>query len=193
VKIFDRFRLWRLKQLSTARRTIAGTPLQGARTIVLLYKHNDEAKGRRIEVLRSKLREAGGPELKVVPMAFWHKMKPKKGEDPAPPPFTSLPAPWLHFDQTEISSWQKPKSMELRRFINTDYDMLLYCETTPCWVLEEILARSKARMKVGPAGLVRSEDLDIILSSREEVDFETHLQAMFNFLINTPLQSTVTS
>lgn len=83
--------------------------------------------------------------------------------------------------------------MELRRFINTDYDMLLYCETTPCWVLEEILARSKARMKVGPAGLVRSEDLDIILSSREEVDFETHLQAMFNFLINTPLQSTVTS
>lgn len=83
--------------------------------------------------------------------------------------------------------------MELRRLINTDYDMLMYCETEPCWVLEEVLARSKARMKVGPAGLVRSNDLDIMLSTNEPVRFEAHLDAMFNFLINTPLQSTASS
>lgn len=191
MKISDRFRLWRLKRLPSARRTIAGTPLQNARTIVLLYKHSIEAKGESIAKLRAQLHTVGGPNLNVVPMAYWLKVKPKKGEEPVPPPFTSLPSPWLHFDQTEISSWQKPKSMELRRFINTDYDVLMYCETEPCWVLEEVLARSKAKMKVGPAGLIRSEDLDIILSSKDNVTFENHLEAMFSFLVNAPLQSTL--
>lgn len=176
-----------------AKRTIAGTPLQEARTIILLYHHNNEAKGRGIEKLRLKLMDAGGPDLRVMPMAFWHQIKPKKGEDPAPPPFASMPSPWLHFDQTEVSSWQKPKSIELRRFINTDFDVLMYCETEPCWVLEEVLARSKAQMKVGPAGLVRTDDLDIILSSSSHGDFSTHLEAMFNFLVNTPLQSTAST
>ena len=190
MKISDRFRLWRLKRLPSTRRTIAGTPLSGARQIVLLYKHNQEAKGQSIEKLRGKLMEVGGAKLQVVPMAYWFKAKAKKGESPAPLPFESMPSPWLHFDQTEISSWQKTKSMELRRFINTDYDMLLYCETEPCWALEEVLARSKARMKLGPSGLVRSHDLDIILASKKSSNFDSHLNAMFNFLINTPLQST---
>lgn len=190
MKISDRFRLWRLKRLPAARRIIAGTTLQGARTIVLLYKHSNPAKGKSIERLRNQLIQAGNAELTVIPMAYWFRAQPKKGEEPAPPPFAQLPSPWMHFDQSEVSSWQKPKSMELRRFINTDYDLLMYCETEPCWILEEVLARSKARMKVGPAGLVRSEDLDIMLSTAETSDFETHLDAMFNFLLNTPLQST---
>jgi hypothetical protein len=142
-----------------------------------------------------KLKEAGGPGLQVTPLAYWVRSKEerdagkKQVAQAAHTPFDRLPQPWLHFNETAVSSWRKPKSVELRRFINTDYDLLIFCETAPCWVLEEILARSKAQMKMGPSGLVRSKDLDIILSNPSTPTVEAHLQATFDFLTNAPLQS----
>ena len=198
MKILDRFRLWRLRRLPKVQRHIEGTHLGVARTAVLLYKHGGTEKSETISHWVEQLQQSGGESLRVIPMAYWHRTKEERkkahqsGEKPhttAKTPFDLRPQPWWHFDDSAISSWRRPKSVELRRFINTDYDLLLYCETAPCWVLEEVLARSKARMKIGPSGLERSMDLDIILATTPPTSFDSHLQGMFDFLTQAPLQS----
>jgi hypothetical protein len=195
VNVFDRLKLWRLKGLPRTERSVQGTHLGVAKSVVLLYKHDSPEKSARMLEWSRKLKEAGGPGLQVTPLAYWVRSKEerdagkKQVAQAAHTPFDRLPQPWLHFNETAVSSWRKPKSVELRRFINTDFDLLIFCETAPCWVLEEILARSKAQMKMGPSGLVRSKDLDIILSNPSTPTVEAHLQATFDFLTNAPLQS----
>lgn len=196
---FDRLKLWRLKRLPRTERSVQGTHLGVAQSVVLLYKHDSPEKSQRMQEWARKLKAAGGPALQVTPLAYWVRSKEEREADkkPAsendakasPSPFSDLPQPWLFFNETAVSSWRKPKSVELRRLINTDFDLLIFCETSPCWVLEEILARSKAKMKMGPSGLVRSKDLDIILASRDTPTVEAHLQATLDFLTNAPLQS----
>lgn len=200
---FDRLKLWRLQRLPRTDRSIQGTHLGVAQSVVLLYKHDSPEKSQRMQDWAAKFKAAGGPSLQVTPLAYWVRSKEEREADKKQTandgaqghstPFSNLPQPWLFFNETAVSSWRKPKSVELRRLINTDFDLLIFCETSPCWVLEEILARSKAKMKMGPSGLVRSKDLDIILSSPETPTVEAHLQATLDFLTSAPLQSQQTS
>jgi hypothetical protein len=162
-----------------------------AEHVVLLYKHHSAERSQALLEWKNAVQAHGTPNLQIIPMAFWRQGKSKNhSEDEVTTPFQAMPQPWLNFNEHEVSTWRKPKSIELRRFINTEFDLLLYCETEPCWVLEEILARSKAKMKVGPSGLIRSNDLDIILSNSEgSQTFDSHMKSMVNFLIQAPLQS----
>ena len=191
MNLLDRFKLWRLRQLKSAQRHVEGTHLGVAKHVVLLYKHHSAERSQDLLEWKREVQAHGTPNLQVIPMAYWWQGKSKKNnENEVTTPFHELPQPWLNFNEHAVSTWRKPKSIELRRFINTEFDLLLYCETEPCWVLEEILARSKAKMKVGPSGLVRSNDLDIILSHPNgQQTFESHMNGMVEFLTQAPLQS----
>lgn len=189
--MLDRFKLWRLRRLKSAQRHVEGTHLGVAEHVVLLYKHHSAERSQTMLEWKKAVQAHGTQHLQVIPMAFWRQGKSKNhSEGEVTTPFKALPQPWLNFNEHEVSTWRKPKSIELRRFINTEFDLLLYCETEPCWVLEEILARSKAKMKVGPSGLIRSKDLDIILSnSKGPQTFDSHMKGMVDFLTQAPLQS----
>lgn len=87
-----------------------------------------------------------------------------------------------YFDKSEVNWRMEPISSQATKFVETEYDILIDLEREPVLPLQFILARSRARFKVGYFGTGRSEYYDLMIDVPPHATFDEYINQVNHYL-----------
>ncbi|MEM7163190.1 MAG: hypothetical protein AAF487_12205, partial [Bacteroidota bacterium] len=87
-----------------------------------------------------------------------------------------------YFDQSDINWFGKPKSDNIKNFVNKDFDILLDMTQGEYLPLNYVLKQSRAKFKVGPFSEEREYDFDLNIESKRNQGLEEFIKQVNYFL-----------
>ena len=125
------------------------TPFQQVKSVGILFTSDGDDKLNRVRAFGQQL-EALGKSVSIL--EFMPKIKKNTV-------FSGLP--W--FCMKDISLWGIIRNAEEENFVKAGFDYLFLADSEPNIVLLNVLARSKARCRVGQSGSGRTAFLDLMI------------------------------
>lgn len=134
-------------------REVIATNIESAKTVGIVYRADEEEA---TELVRRYVKFLRDYKVKVKTLGFF---------DEKELPFDVHPK--LEFDffcQKDLNFWNQPECVVVNNFSEENFDILIDTTVQKDEVLRFVVNNSKASFKVGAAGKVESEDLDLAIS-----------------------------
>jgi len=158
-----KFRTSRL--IETNKPARANVPYKNAQQIGIIFTVEDKAKHETIKNLIKKF-EQDGKQSEVI------EFLPEKKDN--------YEFKFNFFTENDLSFWGNIVSVDALKFIETPFDFLLYLDTSPNPLILHLLARSKAKCRVGRSWSEGHPYFELMIESVGNVNVLA--ETMYNYI-----------
>ncbi|MFH1321756.1 MAG: hypothetical protein ABII90_14045 [Bacteroidota bacterium] len=159
------------KEITYVIRNRAVHNFDSAHRIGVLYDATNRRTYDRVKDFVQYLKEK---KKQVVSLGFINS------NDPNQLPKTQLE--YRYFTKKELNWCFEPKSIEVKNFIQEDYDVLIDLCIDKCFPIRYICGLSKAKFKVGPSGENSMVYYDLILNIEKRKTLENYIIHLKHYL-----------
>ncbi|MEZ4948676.1 MAG: hypothetical protein R2769_01455 [Saprospiraceae bacterium] len=140
--------------------------LQQAKSIGILFEATHLDEKQIVEKFAARLKKE---QKKVELLGYFHSKQESEN------------FPFSHFNKKDLDFALRPKSEDVKSFINTNFDLLICINTRELLPMHYIASCSKAGFRIGPAS-ERTSSYDMMIDTKRPEDIQYFLQQMEFFL-----------
>jgi hypothetical protein len=154
------------KEIQNKRVTRSSLGLEKARNIGILFEATSLDEKQIITRYAAKLKKEG---KQVTLLAFFNSKQESEN------------FPFDHFNKKGLDFFYRPKTEEVKRFMQSNFDLLISTNVRNLLPLHYITAASSARFRIGPV-TDRLESYDMMIDTKKPEDVAYFLQQMEYFI-----------
>jgi hypothetical protein len=154
------------KEIQNLRVKRSSLGLEKARNIGILFEATNLDEKQIVERYAGKLKKEG---KQVSLLGFFNSKQESEN------------FPFDHFNKKGLDFFYRPKTEEAKRFMRTDFDLLISANVRNLPPMHYITAASKAHFRIGPA-TDRLESYDMMIDTKKPEDVGYFLQQMEYFI-----------
>ncbi|MFT4680171.1 MAG: hypothetical protein ACJAV7_002862 [Flavobacteriales bacterium] len=168
-----------MKREAEVSRHRKGSNFGEAQSVAVVYNESDENHFKKVKSFVKFLHDEHG--IRKI-MAFGYSDADPKNL----PHWLSHKLEFDFFTEDDIA-WNLHPSQHVKTFTQQEFDILIDASNLDCIPLQYVVAKSKARMKVGNMGGHKKKHYDLMINM-EPFDFDKYLEQVNIYLTNMKLQ-----